>query len=104
MDRVSFIESLGRTRSVLSSIACLFSPFLDFRLEYDRELTVKTGDGDLGGFLRLRLGHLLPQHEKKEEGEDDDDDDGDAPEAASTVPDIEKKGEEKERDAPVARV
>ncbi|GAA5845559.1 hypothetical protein JCM3766R1_000781 [Sporobolomyces carnicolor] len=82
MDRVSFIESLGRTR----------------------ELTVKTGDGDLGGFLRLRLGHLLPQHEKKEEGEDDDDDDGDAPEAASTVPDIEKKGEEKERDAPVARV
>ncbi|GAA5991120.1 hypothetical protein JCM5350_006672 [Sporobolomyces pararoseus] len=52
MDRVNFIESLHRTR----------------------ELTVKTGDGDLGGFLRLRLGHLLPEHEKKEE--DDEDDEG----------------------------
>lgn len=35
-----------------------------------RELTVKTGDGDLGGFLRLRIGDLLPQHEKVEEEED----------------------------------
>ncbi|GAA5908097.1 ATP-binding protein [Sporobolomyces salmoneus] len=51
MDRVGFIESLGRTR----------------------ELTVKTGDGDLGGFLRLRLGHLLPEHEKKEEDDEDED-------------------------------
>ena len=32
-----------------------------------RELTVKTGDGDLGGFLRLRIGDLLPQYEKVEE-------------------------------------
>ncbi|GAA5870409.1 hypothetical protein JCM16303_001994 [Sporobolomyces ruberrimus] len=56
-DRVNAIESLHRTR----------------------ELTVKTGEGDLGGFLRLRLGHLLPEHEKKEEDDDDDDDldDGD---------------------------
>ncbi|GAA5955327.1 hypothetical protein JCM8115_001916 [Rhodotorula mucilaginosa] len=47
-DRVDAIESLHRTR----------------------ELTVKTGDGDLGGFLRLRIGDLLPQHEKVEEVED----------------------------------
>ncbi|GAA6040357.1 hypothetical protein JCM8097_007573 [Rhodosporidiobolus ruineniae] len=49
LDRVNFVESLGRTR----------------------ELTVKTGDGDLGGFLRLRIGDLLPQHEKQEEEDED---------------------------------
>ncbi|GAA5909284.1 hypothetical protein JCM6882_003788 [Rhodosporidiobolus microsporus] len=52
-DRVDAIESLHRTR----------------------ELTVKTGDGDLGGFLRLRIGDLLPQHEKIEE-EDEGADEG----------------------------
>ncbi|GAA5898244.1 hypothetical protein JCM8208_000194 [Rhodotorula glutinis] len=53
-DRVDFIEALHRTR----------------------ELTVKTGEGDLGGFLRLRIGNLGPEHEKREEEDDDDDDDG----------------------------
>jgi hypothetical protein len=48
-------------------------------------LTVKTGDGDLGGFLRLRLGHLLPKHEKKEEGEDDGDDAEDEKEESPAV-------------------
>ncbi|GAA6013350.1 hypothetical protein JCM11491_006363 [Sporobolomyces phaffii] len=67
MDRVGFIESLGRTR----------------------ELTVKTGDGDLGGFLRLRLGHLLPEHEKKEEEEDDDDDDEKVEEGSGEVDEME---------------
>ncbi|BGP21382.1 hypothetical protein JCM10295v2_000257 [Rhodotorula toruloides] len=52
-DRIDAIESLHRTS----------------------ELTVKTGDGDLGGFLRLRIGDLLPQHEKQDEDADDDDDD-----------------------------
>ncbi|GAA5898743.1 hypothetical protein JCM5296_006705 [Sporobolomyces johnsonii] len=52
-DRVDEIESLHRTS----------------------ELTIKSGDADLGGFLRLRVGPYLAQHEKK--GEDDDDDDGD---------------------------
>ncbi|GAA5922852.1 ATP-binding protein [Sporobolomyces koalae] len=64
MDRVNFIESLHRTR----------------------ELTVKTGDGDLGGFLRLRLGHLLPEHEKKDEGDD---------EAGAEADTDNEKGEEK---------
>ncbi|GAA6059373.1 hypothetical protein JCM10212_003271 [Sporobolomyces blumeae] len=68
MDRVSAIESLGRTR----------------------ELTVKTGEGDLGGFLRLRLGHLLPEHEKKDD--DDDDDDDDEPEEAPDAGSNEERG------------
>jgi hypothetical protein len=49
-DRIDAIESLHRTS----------------------ELTVKTGDADLGGFLRLRLGRLGPEHEKKEDDEEDD--------------------------------
>ncbi|BGP52609.1 hypothetical protein JCM8202v2_000165 [Rhodotorula sphaerocarpa] len=48
-DRVDAIESLHRTR----------------------ELTVKTGEGDLGGFLRLRIGDLLPKHEKPDDGDDE---------------------------------
>ncbi|GAA5858845.1 hypothetical protein JCM8547_005010 [Rhodosporidiobolus lusitaniae] len=48
-DRIDAIESLHRTS----------------------ELTVKTGDADLGGFLRIRLGDLRPEHEKKEEEEDE---------------------------------
>lgn len=47
-DRVDAIESLHRTR----------------------ELTVKTGEGDLGGFLRLRIGDLLEKHEKREDEEE----------------------------------
>jgi len=42
-----------------------------------RELTAKTGEGDLGGFLRLRLGHLLPEHEKKEEEDEEEGKGGD---------------------------
>ncbi|GAA5823392.1 hypothetical protein JCM3770_006851, partial [Rhodotorula araucariae] len=42
-----------------------------------RELTVKTGEGDLGGFLRLRIGNLGPEHEKKDDDDDDDDEGGD---------------------------
>ncbi|GAA5828237.1 hypothetical protein JCM11251_002650 [Rhodosporidiobolus azoricus] len=53
-DRVDAIESLHRTR----------------------ELTVKSGDADLGGFLRLRVGDLLPQHEKVEEEDEGDGDEG----------------------------
>lgn len=50
-DRVDEIESLHRTS----------------------ELTVKD-DNDLGGFLRLRIGNLTKEHEKKkDEGGDDDD-------------------------------
>lgn len=49
-DRIDAIESLHRTS----------------------ELTVKSGDTDLGGFLRLRLGRLGPEHEKKEEEDGDD--------------------------------
>ncbi|GAA5956035.1 hypothetical protein JCM21900_002573, partial [Sporobolomyces salmonicolor] len=52
-DRVDEIESLHRTS----------------------ELTIKSGGADLGGFLRLRVGPYLAQHEKREErGADDDDD------------------------------
>ncbi|GAA5944028.1 hypothetical protein JCM1841_000475 [Sporobolomyces salmonicolor] len=54
-DRVDEIESLHRTS----------------------ELTIKSGGADLGGFLRLRVGPYLAQHEKKEERGADDDDDGD---------------------------
>ncbi|GAA5854105.1 hypothetical protein JCM5353_003084, partial [Sporobolomyces roseus] len=61
MSRVNFIESLHRTR----------------------ELTAKTGEGDLGGFLRLRLGHLLPEHEKKEEEDEEEGKGGDAKEGES---------------------
>lgn len=53
-DRVSEIESLGRTR----------------------ELTVKK-ENDLGGFLRLRVGELRPEHEKDEE-EDGEENEKDA--------------------------
>ncbi|GJN92107.1 hypothetical protein Rhopal_005136-T1 [Rhodotorula paludigena] len=66
-DRVDAIESLHRTR----------------------ELTVKTGDGDLGGFLRLRVGDLLPQHEKRE---DDDEEDDDGEDAVGGPEDLDGKG------------
>ncbi|BGP12438.1 hypothetical protein JCM10213_006996 [Rhodosporidiobolus nylandii] len=63
-DRINAIESLHRTR----------------------ELTVKTGDADLGGFLRLRVGDLLPEHEKREEDDGGDADDADdAPEVEAPV-------------------
>ncbi|GAA6002799.1 hypothetical protein JCM10207_007688 [Rhodosporidiobolus poonsookiae] len=52
-DRINAIESLHRTR----------------------ELTVKTGEGDLGGFLRLRVGDLLPQHEKPDDDDAEEEED-----------------------------
>ncbi|GAA5867875.1 hypothetical protein JCM3774_004707 [Rhodotorula dairenensis] len=63
-DRVDAIESLHRTR----------------------ELTVKTGEGDLGGFLRLRIGNLLPQHEKVDEKEEEEKQD---PKVAEAEPEME---------------
>ncbi|GAA5981417.1 hypothetical protein JCM10908_004103 [Rhodotorula pacifica] len=70
-DRVDAIESLHRTR----------------------ELTVKTGDADLGGFLRLRIGDLLPQHEKVEEDEGDGDSKVSAPAAEIPSPGSDHEGE-----------
>ena len=79
-DRVDFIEALHRTVRPLSlplpphhqarRADSLPSP------RRQRELTVKTGEGDLGGFLRLRIGNLGPEHEKREEDDDDGDDGG----------------------------
>lgn len=69
----------GKSSLALSTGVSLFHQLNALPLY--RELTVKTGNGDLGGFLRLRIGDLLPQYEKVEEDdskESNDDADADA--------------------------
>jgi hypothetical protein len=83
---LSSLSTVPRTPPPSSlSLPSSFPPLTDLPLLFPptySELTVKRGEADLGGFLRIRTGELRAEHEKVDEEEDDgegDDGGGEAP-------------------------